>query len=139
MIYYITRGLPASGKTTFANSLGVDNVGRDWIRQHLFNAGGQKLEQRHEERVTRFQASMIADRAVVGRSVVADEMNLRPKYLTAHLKAASRKGFDPVVIDFRPVPLLRCIERDSERPLERQIGEEVIRNLYDTYVKDVRL
>lgn len=139
MRYYIMRGLPASGKTTFANDLSAQNIGRDGVRRELFDMEGKKLDFSREDEVTGAQNALIAQAAEFGRSVVADEMNLRARYMARHMNNAKHYGFEVVVIDLRAVSVQKCLNRDVERDASRQVGKDTIISLYNTYIKGVKL
>lgn len=126
----ITRGLPAAGKTTWARAwVAADpehraRVNRDDLRATLFGTPDYSWDQ--EVAVT--EASRAAVRALLaaGRDVVADDTNLRPKYVRewARFAAANGAGFE--VVEF-PMSVEESIERDSHRP--SPVGADVIRSM----------
>ena len=133
----ITRGLPASGKTTWAKLwVSADEepgarvrVNRDDLRQMLFGEAGV-LTYAQEERVTQAQIGIVE--AVLkgrgGASVIVDDTNLRLKHARAWADLAQRLSVDFRVVDFIDVPLDELISRDAGR--ERSVGEQVIRDMY---------
>ncbi|GAA2705880.1 AAA family ATPase [Micromonospora olivasterospora] len=131
-----TRGLPASGKTTFARTLqpSVVRVNRDDLRRMLH--GERLFTQWAEAQVTRAQRAQV-EALLRGRvSVCVDDTNLRARTLRdwARLAADCGAGFE--VHDFTDVPLDECLRRDAARPEADRVGEEAIRRLHHRYLAD---
>jgi predicted kinase len=135
----ITRGLPASGKTTFARKLQpmVVRVNRDDLRVLLH--GRRLFTQWAEGQVTVVQRAMVETLLRAGASVIVDDTNLRPQRVRewAELAARFHAGFE--VHDFTDVPLAECLRRDAARPAEEQVGEAGIRRMFDRYLKNKSL
>ena len=130
----ITRGLPASGKTTFARKLqpGVVRVNRDELRRMLH---GRRLDtERAENQVTLVQRTMVEALLRKGASVIVDDTNLRAETVRrwAALAAKYRASFE--VYDFTDVPLEECLRRDAERDPAGRVGADGIRRMYDRYL-----
>jgi len=126
----LTRGLPASGKSTFAVNFIAENPGwvrleRDLLRDQLFNS--RELVMEREEIITKIQRSMAEAAIKAGNSVLISDMNLRAKYVRewAAFAAAQDVGF--TTIKFDNVTVDECVARDKDR--NNSVGEEVIRNL----------
>src|SRR4029453_6253715 len=102
----ITRGLPASGKTTFARKLQpyVVRVNRDDIRRMLH--GRRLFTQWAEGQVTAVQ------RAVV------EAPNRGPRTVGGGAEGAGRYDATFEVHDFTDVSLAECLRRDAERPAD---------------------
>jgi predicted kinase len=130
----ITRGLPASGKTTFARKLqpGVVRVNRDDLRRMLH--GRRLLNQWAEGQVTAAQRAMVEALLRAHSDVIVDDTNLRPRTVRdwAELAAKFHASFE--VHDFTDVPLAECLRRDAARPEEDQVGERGIRGMFDRYL-----
>ncbi|MER5702643.1 AAA family ATPase [Micromonospora sp. NPDC002296] len=129
-----TRGLPASGKTTFARTLqpSVVRVNRDDLRRMLH--GERLFTQWAEAQVTRAQRAQV-EALLRGRvSVCVDDTNLRARTLRdwARLAADCGAGFE--VHDFTDVPLDECLRRDAARPAADRVGEAAIRRLHDRFL-----
>lgn len=135
---YILRGLPASGKSTWARIQAVEDkntiiVNRDKIREML--KGDYKLfpfGSKLEELVTVIETKSIKEGLLRYHNVIIDSTGFR----------FNQKDYDFVldhcgakvkIIDFTDVPLEECIERDKKR--EISVGENVIRRMYDKYLK----
>jgi len=130
----ITRGLPASGKTTFAHKLQprVVRVNRDDLRRMLHN--DRLYAQWSEGQVTRAQRAMVEALLRAHADVIVDDTNLRAKTVREWAELAARLGATFEVHDFTDVPLAECIRRDTERPESEQVGEAAIRKMYDRYL-----
>ena len=130
----ITRGLPASGKTTFARKLQprVVRVNRDDLRRMLH--GRRLFTQSAEGQVTGAQRAAVEALLRAHADVIVDDTNLRAKTVREWAELAARFGAVFEVHDFTDVPLAVCIRRDAERPEDERVGEEGIRRMHDRYL-----
>lgn len=125
----ILRGLPGSGKTTRARELVADDprcarVNRDDLRMMMFGAK-VNLTPAQERAVTLAEHAMA--RALLSSwNVVADDMNLRPRYVRDWLTIAAQRGADVVVVEM-PTTLDECIDRDAQR--DAPVSADVIRRI----------
>jgi predicted kinase len=137
----ITRGLPASGKTTWAQAWvnavasGRVRVNRDDLR-HMLYGRYSGLTYAEEETVTIAQHAAVRSALVAGRSVVVDDTNLRAKHARAFLDLAVSVGAGWEVRDFTHVTVDECIARDMARGASgsRSVGADVIRSMHDRYL-----
>ena len=134
---YIVRGLPATGKSTFAKQFVLDNpdcvrVSRDDIRRMLFTEPNHTWGQ--EKVVTELEKHAVEQALSSGKSVIIDAMHLRDKYIKAWLKVAKKFNVDVYYSDF-VLPLEEMIARDSLRLGVESVGEEFIRDLYTKFVQ----
>lgn len=137
---HLTRGLPASGKTTWAKAwVAVDpanraRINRDDFRAMMFETPDYTWPQ--ESAVT--EASRNAVRALLasGRDVVADDMNLRPKYVREWIRFARANGAEVEITEF-PISIEDSIARDAERP--RPVGADVIRRMAEKFTRKGQL
>ena len=130
----ITRGLPASGKTTFARKLQprVVRVNRDDLRRMLH--GERLYTQWAESQVTHVQRAAVEALLRAHADVIVDDTNLRTKTVREWAELAARHGAQFEVHDFTDVPLEECIRRDAERPPADRVGEEAIRRMHARYL-----
>jgi predicted kinase len=130
----ITRGLPGSGKTTFARTLQprVTRVSRDDLRIMLH--GRIMLTNWAEAQVTAVQREMVETLLRRGADVIVDDTNLRGKAVREWGKLAERCGAAFEVHDFTDVPLDECIRRDGDRPEGVRVGADAIRQMHDRYL-----
>ncbi|NJP32184.1 phosphatase domain-containing protein [Micromonospora thermarum] len=130
-----TRGLPASGKTTFARKLqpSVVRVNRDDLRRMLH--GERLFTQRAEWQVTLVQRAQVEALLRSGADVCVDDTNLRSRTLRDWADLAARYGAEFEVHDFTDVPLEECLRRDAARPEADRVGEAAIRRLFERYLE----
>ncbi|MEV1332562.1 AAA family ATPase [Micromonospora costi] len=130
-----TRGLPASGKTTFARTLqpSVVRVNRDDLRRMLH--GERLFTQWAEAQVTTAQRAQVEALLRARADVCVDDTNLRARTLRDWAELAARYGADFEVHDFTDVPLDECLRRDAARPEAERVGEAAIRRLHERYLE----
>ncbi|CCH21037.1 AAA family ATPase [Micromonospora lupini] len=130
-----TRGLPASGKTTFARTLqpSVVRVNRDDLRRMLH--GERLFTQWAEAQVTVVQRAQVEALLRARADVCVDDTNLRARTLRGWAELAARHGADFEVHDFTDVPLDECLRRDAARPAAEQVGADAIRRLHERYLE----
>ncbi|WP_127543230.1 AAA family ATPase [Actinoplanes sp. OR16] len=130
----ITRGLPASGKTTFARKLqpGVVRVNRDDLRRMLH--GTRLYTQYAEAQVTQAQRAAVEALLRSRGSVIVDDTNLRARTVREWAEMAARFDASFEVHDFTDVPLDECLRRDAGRPDGERVGEDGIRRMHERYL-----
>jgi Straboviridae polynucleotide kinase len=124
------RGVPGSGKSTWANAWVAGGsrrarVNRDDIRKQLFNSYfGPEVD---EKVVGQVQTAMIKSLLSDGYSVIVDNthISLKPLRQLADM-AGNTKRFSVVQID---VPLEVALARNASR--DRFVPEEVIVKMYN--------
>ena len=130
----ITRGLPASGKSTWAKQWVLEDpehrvrINQDDIRLML----GKYWVPSREKLVQEIQFNAIIEALNREFDVVIDNTNLNNKVLDQFNRLI--KTFEDYEIeykDFFDTPLSVCIERDKNRDL--QVTEKVIRSFYNNY------
>lgn len=130
----ITRGLPASGKSTWAKQWVLEDpehrvrINQDDIRLML----GKYWVPSREKLVQEIQFDAIVEALSREFDVVIDNTNLNNKVLDQFNRLI--KTFEDYEIeykDFFDTPLSVCIERDKNRDL--QVTEKVIRSFYNNY------
>lgn len=137
----ITRGLPASGKTTYARDWVSKDANRrvliekDIIRKDpsLFRDGIYNHRRGDEAIVVRERDRLINQALTRGQSVISSDTNLVQKHIAQISNIAKRYDATVEVKSFLDVPLRELIERDKIR--EYSVGEQVIRNMYHTQVR----
>jgi len=134
----ITRGLPASGKSTWAREQRhAARVNRDDLR--LMMHGGWTALGTHEKRVTIAQRAAVEALLRAGVDVVCDDTNLRSRVVRDLAELAVACGAAVVVRDFTDVPVEECIRRDALREPPARVGEEAIRGMHQRYLAGRKL
>ena len=125
------RGLPASGKTTYALELvsqGYGRVNRDEIRDMLEEPWSPNLERR----VVSIESSLISNWIRNGKDVVIDDCNLNPSNEDMWRELAQEEGAEFEVVPIN-TSIQECIWRDERR--EKKVGKHVIQNMALKYDK----
>lgn len=126
----ITRGIPASGKSTWAREWVHESpetrveVNRDNIRYMMgFPAHGDTT---HEKSVSDIHNTMIHAAINNGKDIVISDTNMRERYIKNFIKIAMKNDYEVSIKDF-PVDVQVAIKRDAQR--EDSVGEDVIRTM----------
>lgn len=138
----ITRGLPASGKSTWSKKLTEDHpefkrINRDDLRLMMYQ--GAWSEEREE--AVLFARRMLVDAFLtLGYSIVLDDTNLVPKRFKETLEMIREweeindRKVEIEVKEFIDVPLEVCIARNAQRPDLTRVPEDFIRDYYKKYI-----
>lgn len=119
---HIMKGLPASGKTTFARELvakGAVRVNRDDLRAMMHNG---KWSRRNEPEIINAEKSIVRNCMSAGRDVVVDDTNLLHNIWESFV---SPTGGKQRVHDFTHISPEECVQRDMARQTGR-VGPAVI-------------
>lgn len=135
----LTRGISASGKTTWANEYckgtHTMNINRDDIRFNLFCAGVHdwslyKFTKQREKEVTEHQYSQIDAAASLGVDIIISDTNINPKTVTSLTTYLESKGYEVEIKDFW-IDVQEALKRDAKR--ENGVGYKVIMDQYKRY------
>lgn len=136
----ITRGLPASGKSTWADGFIKTNpdfvkIEKDHIRTdfRLFKDGVYNHKRGDEAIVIKERDRLIRNALAKGKSVISSDTNLVQKHVTQLSNIARQNNAEVEIKSFLDVPLKELIERDKNR--ENPVGEQVIRRMFHENVK----
>jgi T4 RnlA family RNA ligase len=127
----VTKGLPASGKTTWAREYiqknpETANLCKDDLRLQLSGTG------KREKRIVKVRDLLTEYYFEQGYSVIWSDTNLNPVHLKRAHELAEKYQAKVVVQDFTHVPLAECIKRDLIRP--NSVGQEAIEQMYYDYI-----
>jgi predicted kinase len=130
----ITRGLPGSGKTTWARTqLRAARLNRDELRAMLH---GRMIGAGWSERQVTLAQHAAATRLLqAGVNVICDDTNLQRRVVKSFAEIAYSCDAEFAVRDFTDVPLEVCIARDAVRTGPKHVGEAVIRAMHTRYIK----
>lgn len=144
---YLTRGLPGSGKSTWAKRWVAARpnervaVSRDGLRDGLWRGAYQRSET-FELAVTTAQRGMVASLLSAGYHVVVDDTNAEASVVEAWCELALANASDFMVVDFSNVPIDVCIARDARRTrhdwggVDVFVGEDAIRRIHNQMTAD---
>ena len=127
----MTKGLPASGKSTWAKEQVAKGQGRvktvtkDDLRAMLDDG---KFSREREKFVEEVQRLIIEAGLNRGYTMIAADTNLAPRQEDRLRDMGKGIYTEFVVQDFTDVPLDECIKRDQKRP--NYVGEQVIKRMY---------
>ena len=129
----LTKGLPGSGKTTWATRVLAESPGvykrvnKDELRLML---DGGKYTPANERFVEEVRDRIILTAIEAGKNVIVDDTNLDPHHET-HIRRLV-DGRAEVVVEEFDVSLDECIRRDAGR--SAPVGERVIRQMYRDFL-----
>lgn len=134
----MTRGLPASGKSTWAkeqvlNGNGrVKRVNKDDLR-NMIDCG--EWDRNKEDSIVWIRNRIVEHYLGKGYDVIVDDTNFAPVHAEVLCAIATDPEYDAAfeIKDFTHVPLQTCLDRDSARP--NPVGEDVIRRMHRQYLK----
>ena len=139
------KGLPASGKSTFAKEFIKDQ--KDWIRINNDDLStmmfGDPFAMGKRDEIDRFRHFLIEQGVAKRRNIIVDNTNLHPKHeeylkgLVAthnesmlHTKDPELYSFE--IKDFTDVPVAECIKRNKART--NPVPDKVIYQMYNSYI-----
>ncbi len=132
----LLRGLPGSGKSTYAKQLQTNNPGmykrinRDEMRAMLDDG---QFSRSNEKFVLQLRNHLIVTALINGKHVIVDDLNLSAKNKSKIDQIVSDFNMehnDNVQVEVREVnaSLPTCLERDAKR--DKPVGKKVIRDLH---------
>src|SRR5690348_14079600 len=134
----LTRGLPASGKTTWAKEQVVREPGRykriskDDLRLMVNNVYSKE----HEAFILDARDDLIVLALMHGFSVIVDDCNLNPKH-EARIRELVGDQAEILIQDFTHVPLETCLKRNRTRTGYALVPEEYILAMHQKYLQPV--
>lgn len=130
----LTKGLPASGKTTWAREYQKENpntvlVNKDEIRAMLHQGVWSKGREQFVLAVRDFIIKKAVDE---GHDVIVHDTNLHSKHKNNIIRLVADKATVEYK-SFTDVPLEECIKRDRNRV--GGVGDRVIKKMYNQFLK----
>lgn len=127
----LTRGLPASGKSTWAKDIARRNpntvrVNRDDIRSQLYP--GADYRDIDEDLITEVETATARAALRNGKMVIVDAMHLQQRYINRW----QRLGYPVEIVEFH-APLEVLHERNRVRPFGDTVPQEVISKNFQKY------
>lgn len=137
--FVMTKGLPGSGKSTWAEQQVLQaepgqaiRINQDLLRVML-NADrwkGTKTENRVKNARDVLVDNMMDDRVPL---IISDDTNFHPSCAATFRRLCLDHGYTFEVKDFTDVPVATCIKRDLKRA--RSVGERVIKDMYAKWLE----
>ena len=142
-VLVICRGLPASGKTSYATACieswprgDVAAISRDTIRRNYFGTPFQPDTREFEDRVTAIQHAAIAAALGCVPVVICDDTNLHLDHVAVLIEVAKRCDAGWKVVDLTWVPPEKCIVRDALRTPDQRVGRDRITEMFNTHIAE---
>lgn len=130
----ICKGLPASGKSTWAKDFVAKNV--DWKRVNKDDLRsmiqGDTWSGKMERQILKTRDGLIRQWLDEGFNVIVDDTNLNPKHESTIREIGKSFGAD-VQVKWFHVDVDVAIERDLKRP--KSVGERVIRKMFNDWIR----
>ena len=134
-----TIGIPGCGKSFFAKQFIIDNpdwlrINRDDLRSKIGGPYYDGMDNKIESQVMKERNRLILEALDKGKNFIVDEIFLSPK---------SRKTLEGMVAgkaivewkEFTDISIEECIRRDATRTGRWQVGEKIIRMMYNNWKK----
>lgn len=124
------RGIPASGKSTYAQQWLAEDptnrvrINRDDIRQALFGDASSHVD---EKKVTMMENQLIAKALREGKHVMSDNTNVNMNFLPKAIKYAKANGATKINHKDFPISIDEAIRRNNQR--DRVVPEHVIKGM----------
>ena len=133
-VLIMTKGLPGSGKTTWA----VEQVKKNsWKRVNKDDLRGMIDWGRHskynEKSILQVRDMMVTHYLSNGDNVIVDDTNLASKHETRLRQLAKESGAEFRIQDFTDVTVEECLKRNELRP--DFVPPKVIREMYEQFLK----
>ena len=130
------KGLPASGKSTWAlefvhNNSGWVRVNKDDLRAMLHNSSWSK---EREEIVLTMRDKIIQEALKNNLQVIVDDTNFAP-YHEKRIRDLARQSGADFEIKFFDVPLEECLKRNAARTGKARVPDNVIVDMYKKYIE----
>lgn len=130
---YMTKGLPGSGKSTWANNMvrnqpAFKRVSVDDLRTMM--SANRKRD--NDEFLLKVRDSIILLALESGNNVIVDDTNLDPIH-EARIRNLIKDKARLIIEDFTIISLKECISNDLNRC--RSVGESVIKEMYEKWIK----
>lgn len=130
----ILKGLPASGKSTWAKQYCIKN--KNWVRVNrddLRHMRGDYWIPKQEKLINDWENHCVLDALQKGYNVILDSTNLNKERNEARVRMY-KEAFPELAVEYKwfKIELEECIQRDLQR--SNSVGEKAIRKIYERYL-----
>ncbi|MBT32409.1 MAG: hypothetical protein CMO01_22325 [Thalassobius sp.] len=130
----ILKGLPASGKSTWAKQYCIKN--KSWVRVNrddLRYMRGEYWIPKQEKLINDWENHCVLDALAKGYNVILDATNLNKARNEERVKMY-QESFPDLTVEYKwfKADLEECIRRDLQR--SNSVGEKAIRKIYERYL-----
>lgn len=128
------KGLPASGKSTYAKELVTKD--HNWVRVNkddlraMMNNG--EFSSKLEKQIVKTEREIAENALKNGKNVVIDDTNFNQTH-EEYFRQLAKSYNAEFEVKFFDTPLYICMIRDNMRP--NGVGETVIRRMYNQYLR----
>jgi len=136
----ITRGLPASGKSTWAKTTVANNpdkinrVNKDDLRTML---NSSKFSKNNEKYIIQLRNQIILSTLDSGKDIIVDDTNLNPIHIEDITNLVKDRINVKIEIKDFDTDFDTCVLRDSQRP--NPVGYQVILDMAKKWIKKPRM
>jgi len=131
---YILRGIPASGKSTWAKEMvrkgkgKVKRVNRDDLRSMIDDS---VFSRKSESHINALRNIVISYYIEAGCDVIVDDTNVKTSYVKDLVEYVERlRPNANVVVKLFNTPLDVCLERNAKRTGRAKVPEDIVRKFY---------
>lgn len=131
---YLTKGIPASGKSTWAkNKVRDDNkvkrISKDDLRDMLDNGN---FSMKNEGYVLDMRNEMVESALLRGYDVIIDDTNFNDKHWNQMCDIAKRVGDVRVVEIFFSISLKEALKRNQQR--DKDVPDHIVERMFEKHV-----
>ncbi len=134
---YMTQGVPASGKTTWARQKlreenRIKRICKDDLRDMLDNG---EFNMKNERYVLDMRNEMVESALLRGNDIILDDTNFSDDHWKAMRDIAKRVGNVKVVEIYFEVSLKEAKKRNEKRKETERVPEHIIENMFEKHVR----
>lgn len=131
----LTRGIPASGKTYWAENLCKEdnsfiNINRDDLRIATYNT--YNITPKQEKIISEIQINKAIDAIASKKNIIISDTNLNPKTIQKWEEFAKNNNYALEYMDFFDTDFETCVKRDKKR--SKSVGRDVILQFHNKYI-----
>jgi predicted kinase len=131
----LTRGIPASGKTYWAENFCKENddfvnINRDDLRIATYNT--YNITPKQEKNISEIQINKAIEAIASKKNIIISDTNLNPKTIQKWEEFAKNNNYALEYMDFFDTDFETCVKRDKKR--SKSVGRDVILQFHNKYI-----